>query len=181
IGETFSWLGEALLALERIQKTGLPSMITMCFEANPMSYEGYDPGECARRLRAAGADIVGINCLRNPKYALPLIKQMRDAVSGYIACQPAAYRTPRDFPDFTSLPEFPYELDPLQLSRYEMADFAAEARNIGVNYIGSCCGSVAVHVREMAQALGKIEVKEREWKSKNGRAMSAYEYYGHER
>src|SRR5437899_4654083 len=29
IAETFSWLGEALLAVERIEKTGLPSMVTM--------------------------------------------------------------------------------------------------------------------------------------------------------
>ena len=27
---------------------------------------------------------------------------------------------------------------------------------MGVDYIGSCCGSGAVHVREMARALGKI-------------------------
>jgi len=181
IAETFSWLEEALISAERIKKTGLPAMVTMCYEAKPVSYEGYDPSECAKRLRDAGADIVGINCLRNPKNTLPLVKRMREAVSGYVACQPTAYRTPRDFPDFTSLPEFPYELDPLQLSRLEMADYAVKARDMGINFIGSCCGSVAVHVREMARALGKIPEKEREWKSRTGKPMSAYEYYGHEK
>ena len=32
IGETFSWLGEALLAVESAKKTGLPVMVTICFE-----------------------------------------------------------------------------------------------------------------------------------------------------
>jgi betaine-homocysteine S-methyltransferase len=36
-----------------------------------------------------------------------------------------------------------------------MGDYAARAREIGVNYIGSCCGSVAHHVRAMAEALGR--------------------------
>ncbi len=180
IGETFSWLGEALICVERIKQAGLPAMVTMCYETAPLCYEGHGPAECARRLADAGADIVGINCLRNPEYTLPLMAQMRETVSGYIGCQPTAYRTPGDHPDFTSLPDFPYGLDPLQMTREQMGHYAARARDLGVNYIGSCCGSIAVHVREMARALGKISTSEREWKSKSGKPMSAYEYYGHE-
>lgn len=180
IGETFTWMREAILCVERIKKTGLPAMVTMSYEINPVSYEGYTPGECAKRLVDAGADIVGINCLRNPKHTLPLVQQMREAVPVPVACQPAAYRTPDEQPDFTSLPEFPFELDPLQLTRKEMADYAMKASEMGINYIGSCCGSVAIHVREMARALGKISATERTWKSSSGKPMSAYEYYGHE-
>jgi betaine-homocysteine S-methyltransferase len=180
IAETFSWIGEALIAAERIKAAGLPSMITMSYEQDPRSYEGYDPGECAKRLIDGGADIVGINCLRSPEHTLPLMKQMRDAVSGYIAAQPAAYRTPHHHVDFTSLPEFPLGLDPLQLSRAEMGQYAAEAQAMGVNFIGSCCGSVATHVREMAKALGKLPAEERKWKSPTGKPMSAYEYYDHD-
>jgi len=180
IGETFSWLSEAILCVERIKKAGLPAMVTMSFEVVPMCYEGYPAGECAKRLIDAGADIVGVNCLRNPEHTMPLVRQMREAVSGFVACQPTAYRTPPEKPDFTSLPEFPLGLDPLQLTREEMGKYATQARDIGVNYIGSCCGSVAIHVREMARALGKIPLAEREWKSTTGKPMSAYEYYGHE-
>jgi betaine-homocysteine S-methyltransferase len=179
IGETYSWLGEALIAVERIKKTGLPAMVTMCYEDKPVSYEGYSPAECAKRLEDAGADIVGINCLRNPENTLPLIKEMRDVVQCYVACQPAAYRTPPGKPDFTSLPEFPLSMDPLQLTRKEMGVYATQARDLGVNFIGSCCGSIATHVREMARALNKYTEPERDWKSKTGKPMSAYEYYGH--
>jgi betaine-homocysteine S-methyltransferase len=179
IAETFTWLGEALLAAERIRATGLPAMVTMAYENEPRSYEGHDPAECARRLVDAGADVVGVNCLRNPAATLPLMRGVRAAVSGFVACQPVAYRTPAHQHDFTALPEFPLGLDPLQLSRREMAAYAVEARDLGVDYIGSCCGSVACHVRAMARALGKLPTEEREWRSKTGRAMSAYEYYRH--
>jgi len=152
----------------------------MSFEqAVPRSYEGDSPAECAQRLREAGADIVGVNCLNGPEQTLPIAIEMRDAVEGYVAAQPVAYRTTAERPDFTALPSFPYELDPLQVSRHEMADFAQKARDAGVDYIGSCCGSVHAHVRAMAKVLGKLPSEERAWKSETDRAMSAYEYHAH--
>ena len=180
IGETFSYLGEALLFVERATPTGLPVMVTMSFEQPvPRTFEGDPPAEAAKRLRDAGADIVGVNCLNGPEQQLPIAVEMREAVDGFVACQPVAYRTTAEQPDFTAWPNFPYELDPMQLSRREMAEFAADASGAGVNFIGSCCGSVQAHVRAMAKALGKRTVLERGWRDPEGRAMSAYEYYDH--
>lgn len=180
VGETFSYLGEALLFVERAKATGLPAMVTMSFEqAEPRSYEEDTPGECAKRLAGAGADVVGVNCLNGPEQQLPIAAGMRNAVSGYVASQPVAYRTTNDRPDFTSTPNFPYALTPLQLARGEMADFARKANEAGINVIGSCCGSVAEHVRAMAKVLGKLPADEREWRSPSGKAMSAYEYHDH--
>jgi len=180
IGETFSWLGEALLAVERAKATGLPVMVTICFENKDETADGKSAAESAKVLLDAGADIVGMNCLRPPDHMLGPMEEMRKAVSGYLACQPVAYRTPRQQPDFTSLPEFPLALDPLQLTRKEMAGYALRAHEIGINYIGSCCGSVAMHVREMARALGKLPQDMRPWKKGGEKPMSAYEYYGHD-
>ena len=180
IGETFSWLGEALLAVESAKKTGLPVMVTICFENKDETAEGKNAADAAKALFDAGADIVGMNCLRPPQHILGPMEQMRKAVSGFLACQPVGYRTPKDKPDFTSLPEFPYELDPLQLSRREMGRFATDAKAVGINYIGSCCGSVANHVREMAKALGKLPPDTRIWKKGGEKPMSAYEYYDHD-
>jgi betaine-homocysteine S-methyltransferase len=180
IGETFSWLGEALLAVESAKKTGLPVMVTICLENKNETAEGKSAADAAKALFDAGADIVGMNCLRPPQHILGPMEEMRKAVSGYLACQPVGYRTPKDKPDFTSLPEFPYELDPLQLSRREMGRFAKDAKDVGINYIGSCCGSVANHVREMAKALGKLPPETRIWKKGGPKAMSAYEYYDHD-
>jgi len=122
-----------------------------------------------------------MNCLRPPQHILGPMEQMRNAVSGYLACQPVAYRTPQDKPDFTSLPEFPYALDPLQLTRKEMADYAVQARDMGINFIGACCGTVAVHIREMARALDKLPEDSRIWKKGGQKPMSAYEYYDHDK
>jgi betaine-homocysteine S-methyltransferase len=180
VGETFSFLGEALLFVERAKATGLPVMATMSFETpEPRSYEGDTPAECARKLADAGADIVGVNCLNGPEQQLPIAVEMRNAVDTYVAAQPVAYRTTNEKPDFTSFPNFPYALSPMQLSRGEMAEFAVEAKDAGVHLIGSCCGAVAEHVRAMAKALGRAPVQERGWKSRTGKAMSAYEYYAH--
>ena len=180
IGETFSWLGEALLAVESAKKTKLPVMVTVCFENKPVTSDGQTAADCARALQDAGADIVGINCLRGPETTLPLIEEMRKAVKGFVACQPVGYRTTPEKPDFTSLEAFPFELDPLQHSRREMARWAQQARDLGIDYIGSCCGSVAIHVREMARALGKMPQENRKWNVDYSKPMSAYEYYKHE-
>jgi len=180
IGETFSYLGEALLAVERARQTRLPVMVTICFENQDQTTEGANAADAAKALFDAGADIVGMNCLRPPEHMLGPMEQMRRAVPGYLACQPVAFRTPQNQPDFTSLPQFPYELDPLQISRKEMGAYAARARQIGINYIGSCCGSVASHVREMAKVLGKLPPDTRIWKKGGVKPMSAYEYYDHD-
>lgn len=179
IGETFTWLGEALLAAERATRTGLPVMVTMSFEQDPRTYEGDSPADCARRLADAGVDVVGVNCLRSPENSLPIAREMRAAVDAFVACQPAAYRTPPDQPDFTALPEFPFGLDPLQLSRQDMARYAETARDLGIHYVGACCGAVASHVREMGRALGKLPPDDRTWRVDYDRPMSAFEYYGH--
>ena len=176
IGETFSYTGEALLFVERAKATGLPVMATMCFERLPArSYEGDTPGEAAKRLADAGADIVGVNCLNGPTQQLPIAVEMVDAVAGAVpvASQPVGYATTDDGADFTSWPELPVRARPEALARGELAAFAADARDAGVRYIGSCCGSVAGHVRAMAKMIGKLPAEEREWRSPTGQAMSA--------
>lgn len=178
VAETFTYVGEAVIATRSAKDAGLEIVTTMSFEKEPHSYEGDSAADCARKLRDAGADVVGLNCLRDPAHTLPLMKEMREAVSGPLACQPVAFRTPDHNPDFTALPEFPLGLDPLQLARAEMADFALEAQAMGIDYIGSCCGSVASHVKAMAVALGKAPAEVREWRSES-KPMSAYEYHQH--
>jgi betaine-homocysteine S-methyltransferase len=155
IAETFHWVGEAVLACQAIKEAGYPAMITMNFKNPPVSREGFAPAEAARRLEGAGADIVGTNCGRDPHFMLPLAGQMRAAVKCFVACQPAGFRCTEEIPYFMGLPEFPLELDPLQLTRLEMARFAVLARDAGIDFIGACCGTAAAHIRAMAEALGR--------------------------
>ena len=176
IGETFWYLGEALLCLERIKaKTNMPAMITLAFRGSNQTDDDVAAAECAKRLVDAGADIVGINCMRDPERMYPLIEEMRDATSAYLAAQPVAFHCSDEVPWFTGTPAFPDRLEPIQLTRYEMEAFAYKAKNMGVNYIGSCCGSIASHVREMARALGKYDEPE-VWQPNPDDPMSETEF-----
>src|SRR5215472_7456611 len=50
----------------------------------------------------------------------------------------------------------------------------------GINFIGACCGAVAMHIREMARVLNKLPEDSRIWKKGGAKPMSAYEYYDHD-
>ena len=176
IGETFHHLGEALLCLERVKRTsGLPAMITMSFRAEPTTPDGFSARECAARLADAGAEIVGVNCMRDPERTYPIIEAMRAATDVYLAAQPVAYTCSNETPWFTGTAAFPDRLEPTRMTRYEMGEFAVKGRDMGVNYIGGCCGSGAVHVREMARALGKISTDD-VWTADPDKPMSDTEY-----
>ena len=153
IGETFVFLEEARICLEAIKDAGYPAMMTFSLR-QAQTADGVPIGEAVRTLVGEGADIVGTNCGRDPARMLPMVELIRKAVPGFVAAQPVAFRTRDDLPSFTQLAEFPLALDPLTLTRDEMAAYARRAREMGINYIGSCCGSVAHHVRAMAEALG---------------------------
>ncbi len=176
IGETFWHLGEARLCLDRIKKkTKWPAMVTLAFRGSNVTEDGVTAAEAARLLTGEGADIIGVNCMRDPQRMYPLIEEMRRATQGYLAAQPVAFRCSDETPWFTGTPAFPDRLEPTQLTRYEMADFARRAKDMGVNYIGSCCGSIACHVREMARALGKYH-EPQVWQARPEAPMSETEY-----
>ena len=176
IGELFYNLGEALLCLERIkEKTALPAMITMSFRATNVSDDGVTVRECTKRLHDAGADIVGLNCMNDPERMYPHIAEMRADFDGYLAAQPVAFRCTDETPWFTGLPSFPDRLEPTQLTRFELGEFATKAKELGVNYIGGCCGCKAAHMREMAKALGKFD-ESRVWNRRESHAMSETEH-----
>jgi betaine-homocysteine S-methyltransferase len=177
IAETYLYLGEALIATERAKRSGLPVMVTMSFDERPVTREGKSPAECAKALVDAGADIVGTNCWRGPKHMLPIAEAMRKAVTGYVAVQAPAYRTTDTTPFFTGLKGFPDAMEPYQLTRWEMADYARQARDLGIQFIGACCGAVATHIREMARALGKPTREPSRWKPDPSKPMSATEFY----
>jgi methionine synthase I (cobalamin-dependent) len=161
IGETFSYVGEALLALESMRASGLPTVVTLVIHQDPRTREGLSVGEAAKRLEDAGADVVGLNCGRGPRTMLPLLEELRAAVSCPVAALPVPYRTTPEQPTMQSLRDpatdvrpFPTALDPFTCTRNELADFARAAQAIGVSYLGVCCGAGPHHIRSVAEALG---------------------------
>ncbi len=160
ISETNDYLEEALIGLQEIKRLGLPSMVTLATIQKDKTADGYDYIEACKILEKNGADIVGLNCDRGPATMLPLLKKIRKAVKCFVAAQPAPYRTTQQQFTFESLKKngqriFPLGLDPFLLTRFEMAEFAKKAKAIGINYIGSCCGTNPSMTRAMAEALGR--------------------------
>jgi betaine-homocysteine S-methyltransferase len=161
IAETNDYLGEALIGLQVCQELGLPAMVTFASVQPSTTYDGYDYVEACRILAGHGATIVGLNCSRGPQTMLPLLERIRAAVDVAVAAQPVPYRTSPVAPAFESLASadglhaFPIALEPFQCTRFEMADFAVRARDIGIDYVGICCGAGPHHVRAMAEALGR--------------------------
>lgn len=188
IGETFRYLGEALIALEAIRSAGLPAVITLAVDHEESMRDGGTLPDACRRLADAGADVVGLNCSRGPATMLPLLAPLVEAVDTPVAALPVPYRTRREQPTYHALRDphwqphwdptgdgrpFPAALDPFTCNRYEIADFAAAAATAGVRYFGLCCGAAPHHVRAMAEALGR-----RPAASRYSEDMSRHVYFG---
>ena len=164
VAETFSWVAEAVLALEAIRKhSKVPAVITMAMHREDVTREGLTPAEACRRLEQAGADVVGLNCHRGPTTIMPMMREIRAAVKCHVAALPVPYRTTPAEPSFMSLTDpccdgaraFPVGLDPFVCTRQEIFDFGREAYGLGIHYLGVCCGAGPHHIRALAESLGR--------------------------
>jgi betaine-homocysteine S-methyltransferase len=152
--ETFFHLAEMKVALQCAAASGLPVVATMSFR--PLITEcsdGHTAAACAEVITDLGAVAVGANCEQDPRRMLPLLREMRTAVRTPLAAQPSAFRTTDQCHSFTRLPQFPDDLETIQVSRREFEDFGAAARREGIGYIGGCCGCNAAYIRALARGL----------------------------
>ncbi len=182
VAETFSWGGEALMALEAIRRfSKVPAVVTFSLHRETRTREGWSAAETCRRLEAAGADVVGLNCHRGPATMMPLLKSIRKAVRCHVAALPVPYRTTRKQPSFMSLSDpccpgvrpFPVGLDPFTCTRGEIADFGAAALALGIGYLGICCGAGPHHIRALAEAVGRTPAA-----SRYSADMSKHAFFG---
>ncbi len=166
IGETFYYAGEAIAALEVAKSSGLPVVLTIAPMAMNEMSDGVGIVETCQKLEQGGADVVGMNCFRGPQTMMPWLRQIREAVSCHVGALPIPYRTTPSEPTFFNLSDdrasvpsphgrtFPTALDPLYANRYEVGAFAREAADLGINYLGVCCGASPMLVRQVAEEVG---------------------------
>ena len=166
IAETIDFFGEAKIALEEIKRTNLPAVVTLAVHKTGVTRENMSPQEACKRLEDLGADVVGLNCARGPNTLLPLLEPICEVVTCPVAALPVPYRTKPTEPTFQSLSDsachcipddrpFPVALDPFTCNRYEIQEFTHAALDLGITYLGLCCGAAPHHVRSMAEALGR--------------------------
>ena len=146
--ETMMFPQEATAAIRACKAvTDRPVMATMFFQFEELhdrdrTMWGESPGEVAKNLLAAGADLVGMNCGRGPDRAIAIIREMRTVTDAPLVAYPNA-----GLP-ITTGDTVTYELGPEAMAREYPALLDA-----GCNIVGACCGSNPEHIRRIAEVV----------------------------
>uniref|UniRef100_A0A2K6QQ03 Betaine--homocysteine S-methyltransferase 2 n=1 Tax=Rhinopithecus roxellana TaxID=61622 RepID=A0A2K6QQ03_RHIRO len=154
----FEHVEEAVWAAEVLKENDRPVAVTMCIGPEGDMHDT-TPGECAMRLVKAGASIVGVNCCFGPETSLKTMELMKEGLEqaglkAHLMVQPLGFHTPDCGKEgFVDLPEYPFGLESRVATRWDIQKYAREAYNLGVRYIGGCCGFEPYHIRAIAEEL----------------------------
>lgn len=141
--ETFTNLPELLAAVTAAKRTSdLPIVAQMTFAEDGLTLSAEEPQQVASALEKAGVDVIGVNCGVGPQVALQVLETMRRHTALPLSGQPNAGLPARVEGRFFyfATPEY-------------FATFAREAADLGVAYIGGCCGTTPAHIAAMRSAL----------------------------
>ncbi|XP_071818632.1 betaine--homocysteine S-methyltransferase 1-like [Apostichopus japonicus] len=171
IAETFVKFEEAAIALESIKEygKGVPAVVTMAatglatVEGHPTTVDKVEIAEAMKRLEAAGADVVGLNCFNGPETALGVMSHIKKSgVKAPLACLPVPYRTTTKEPTFLQLTDpitgekvFSANLDCVMCSRDDIFKFGRRCDEIGIDYLGLCCGNSPHYTRTLCESIGR--------------------------
>jgi 5-methyltetrahydrofolate--homocysteine methyltransferase len=146
--ETMSDLSEVEAAVNAAQEIApqLPVIATMSFDTNLRTMMGVKPAQAVQKLSALGVRIIGANCGRGMDEMRLIAREMVEArpEGVFIIAQSNA-----------GLPILVGDTFEYQATPEEMAKFAEEMQDLGVNVIGSCCGSTPAHTSAIAKEINK--------------------------
>jgi len=145
--ETFSDLSELECALKAVRAVSdVPVVAQMTVGQDATTVYGTDAGKIARRLTELGAEVVGLNCSVGPAVMLDAIEEMAESTSAPLSAQPNAGlpRTVRDRKIYLASPEY-------------MAQYARRMIDVGVRFVGGCCGTTPEHVRKIRDAVASVQ------------------------
>lgn len=171
ICETLSYLGEAEIALDVVKSFGLPAVVTFAMPSQSAAagelktLDNVPLQVACRKLLDQGATLVGANCFRGPDGTLEVVKQiLKECPPEKVCALPIAYRTTKEEPTFFDLtdktcpennPAYPHGLEAFFVSPSEITKFTKECLELGLKYIGICCGNSGTYTRAMAEAMGR--------------------------
>ena len=148
--ETFTSLDEAVCAVSCAKLlTDLPIIMSFSFtseERLPLTDETVE--EVAQNFERIGADVYGMNCMAHEEI-VKFIPQFKKATDKPLLVMPSA-----GLPQTNSLGDKIYPL-----SSDDMARYANEYRDLGVQFIGGCCGTQAAHIAAIFSQIHKKDVK----------------------
>ena len=144
--ETMSDLQEVEAAVKAAKEVApnLPVIVTFSFDTNMRTMMGVKPAVAVQTLAAQGVRIIGANCGRGVDEMRVIAKELTDARPEgiFIITQSNA-----GLPKLVG-GDFIYDGTP-----EEMAKYALDMKAMGVNVIGSCCGSSPAHTKAMAATV----------------------------
>ena len=151
--ETFQDLEEIQAALRSLRRLTLdiPVIAQMTFGLDGKTVYGHTPVEAVKVLRAAGADVVGINCGVGPQPSLEVLEQLIGAAGD----------TPVSVMPNAGLPQFVEGRYAYLATPEYFGDFAARALALGARIVGGCCGTTPAHVRAMRERFASRQPAER--------------------
>jgi methionine synthase I (cobalamin-dependent) len=142
--ETFSNLDELEIAVRVARETcDLPVIASMTYAQDGLTLSGQSPMQVTTRLRAAGVDVIGINCTVGPAQTLETLQVMHEAAPEL----QFSVMANAGFPERVE-GRFYYPSSPEYFARHVEPFLALNAR-----LIGGCCGTTPMHVRAMHDAL----------------------------
>ncbi|MBQ9530510.1 MAG: homocysteine S-methyltransferase family protein [Eubacterium sp.] len=158
MGDTYEIKAAVLAAKENCD---LPVFVSMIFDENARLLTGADVETACAMCEGLGVDVIGFNCGLGPKQMLPLVKKLRECSSTPIMVSPNA-----------GLPEAIngktiYNVDP-----DEFSDYMKALAELGVSYLGGCCGTTPGHIRALVEKTKNIEDNIPEKKNKT--VVSSY-------
>ena len=143
--ETMSAPEEVSAAVAGAARTGLPVVVTMTFDTNGRTMMGLTPGDFAGFAR--GLDpvpaAIGANCGVGPA-------ELADSILAITAADPAAVVVAKGN---CGIPQYVEGQIVYDGTPEAMAAYARLVRDAGARIVGGCCGSTAVHVKAIADAL----------------------------
>lgn len=144
--ETFSSLDELEIAVLAAHETcDLPVVASMTYAQDGLTLSGQSPEEVTERLRAAGVDVVGINCTVGPAQTLETLQVMH----GVAPEQHFSVMANAGFPERVA-GRFYYPSSPEYFARHVALFLENKAR-----LVGGCCGTTPMHIRAMREALNR--------------------------
>ena len=170
IAETFSVFEEAKIALDVIKSHNLPAVVTFSARKNVedgsvRTFDGVLISKACRELLENGAALVGVNCTRGPETMLEVVEEIVKVCPPERVCAlPVAFRTTKEAPVFFSFtdsacpannPVYPRGMQPFSASPVEIQQFTKRCMELGLKYLGICCGNSGELTRTMAEAMGK--------------------------
>ncbi len=141
--ETMADLYEVKAALLAAREhSTLPVYVTMTFEANMRTYTGTSVEAFAAFATAWGVEGLGVNCSLGPVELFPIVKHLAAATD-----LPLIVKANAGLPNMDGTYNFPPELFAQEMVKYV---------DLGVTWLGGCCGTSPAHIAKLAQALDGV-------------------------